>query len=257
MRFLDKVVIVTGGAQGIGRATCENFAKEGAKVAIVDFDIEKGTALQEELNKMGFETLFIYADVSKEEDIAAMSDKVYRHFGAIHILVNCAAKGIIKGIDASVEEWQAVFMTNVVGYVTCVKYCLEAMKKNKSSAIVNIASISGFIAQPEYLTYNTSKGAVVNMARCLAMDLAKYNIRVNNVCPGTIWTKNNEFYIGRDYGVNREEADRHPEIGGKHLLQRVGTPEEVAKSVLFLASDDASFITGENLMVDGGYTAKS
>lgn len=257
MRFKNKVAIVTGGAQGIGRATCIAFAKEGANVVIVDFDNEKGKNLRDKIISMGGNAIYVFADVSKEEDIANMTKKVYEIFGAIHILVNCAARCIIKGIDATVSEWQEVFQTNVIGYVMCAKYCLEAMKKNESSAIVNIASISGFIAQPEYLTYNTSKAAVINMARCLAMDLAKYNVRVNNVCPGTIWTKNNEYYIGRDYGVNREEADRHPELGGKHLLNRVGDPEEVAKSILFLASDDASFITGENLMVDGGYTAKA
>ena len=257
MRLCGKVAIVTGGAQGIGKATCIRFAQEGACVAIVDINKEKGLQLEKEITDKGNISAFIYADISKEEDIIEMIDKVQKRFGNIHILVNCAIKGIIKGINASVEEWQETFMTNVIGYALCVKRCLESMKKNQGCSIVNIASISGFIAQPEYLTYNTAKGALVNMTRCLAMDLAKFNIRVNNVCPGTIWTDNNAFYLERDYGVNRAEADRHPELGGKHLLGRLGEPEEVANSILFLVSDEASFITGENLMVDGGYTAKA
>ncbi|MBO4347264.1 MAG: SDR family oxidoreductase [Lachnospiraceae bacterium] len=256
-RFENKTVIVTGGAQGIGRATCIEFAKEGAKVAIVDFNENYGKELEEKICNLGLKAKFFKTDVSKEEEIKSMVDNVAEYFGTIDVLVNCAAKGIIKGVNATVEEWHDIFQTNVIGYVTCIKYCLEYMKKNEKSSIVNIASISGFIAQPGYLTYNVTKAAIVNMARCLAMDLAKYNIRVNNVCPGTIWTDNNAYYIGLDYHVNREQADKHPDLGGKHLLNRVGDPIEVARSILFLASDDASFITGENLMVDGGYTAKA
>lgn len=256
-RFVNKTIIVTGGAQGIGRATCLEFVKEGAQVAIVDYNSEFGLKLEREICEEGGKAKYFDADVSKEKDISKMVANVKKYFGSIDVLVNCAAKCIIKGVYATVDEWQEIFQTNVIGYVTCVKHCLKYMKENERSAIVNIASISGFIAQPEYLTYNTTKAAVVNMARCLAMDLAKYNIRVNNVCPGTIWTDNNALYIKRDYGVNREEADNHPELGGKHLLGRLGDPVEVARSILFLSSDDASFITGENLMVDGGYIAKA
>lgn len=257
MRLKNRVAIITGGAQGIGRATCIALAKEGAKVIIADFNKEKGLMLENELNDIGYVAKFIESDVSQEDSIKNMVSETVKYFGKINILVNCAANCIIKGLDATVEEWKDVMMTNVIGYATTVKYCAEIMKDHEKCAIVNISSISGFIAQPEYLTYNTSKAALVNMSRCLAMDLAKYGIRVNNVCPGTIWTKNNEYYIGRDYGVNREQADNHPELGGKHLLNRLGDPEEVANSILFLVSDDSSFITGENLMVDGGYTAKA
>jgi len=257
MRLQNKVAVVTGGAQGIGKATCIRFAQEGAKVVIVDIDCERGNALQNELIASDYPAMFIYSDVSNEMDIINMSKKIMDCFGKIDILVNSALKGIIKGIEATVEEWQAVFMTNVIGYVMCVKHCLEGLRKSNNASVINIASISGFIAQPNCLTYNTSKGALVNMTRCLAMDLATDNIRVNNVCPGTVWTDNNAFYLNRDYGVNRDEADKHPLLGGKHLLGRVGDPEEIANSILFLASDEASFITGENLMVDGGYTAKA
>lgn len=202
--------------------------------------------------------MFVYANVSKEESIQEMVNLSIKHFGSVDILVNCAACFIFKGIEATVDEWTDMFMTNVVGYALCAQYTVPEMIKAGKGAIVNIASISGFIAQPGYLTYNTTKGALVNMTRCMAQDLAIHNIRVNNVCPGTVWTENNEYYTKLEYGedLDREAANQHPDIGGKHMLKRVADPEEIAKAVLFLASEDASFITAENLIVDGGYTAQ-
>ena len=253
----NKVIVITGGAQGIGKATSIEFAKCGAIICVVDKNIQKGKETESILQSYNSLSAHFYADVSSEKDIEIVINKIESIFSVIDVLVNCAASGIIKGINASVEEWHEVFQTNVIGYVLCSKYCLKAMKRSEHGAIINIASISGFIAQPDYLTYNTSKAALLNMTRCLAMDLAKYNIRVNSVCPGTIWTENNAYFIGRDFGVDREGANKHPDIGGKHLLGRVGDPEEVAKTIVFLASEEASFITGENLVVDGGYTIKS
>jgi dihydroanticapsin dehydrogenase len=125
----------------------------------------------------------------------------------------------------------------------------------QGSAIVNFASISGHIAQPGYLTYNATKAAVVNMTRCMAMDLAPKGIRVNAVNQGTVWNKNNERYHREELGLTRAEADRHPDIGGRHMLGRTADPEEVASAVAFLLSSESSYITGENLMVDAGYTA--
>ncbi|MEK3864596.1 SDR family oxidoreductase [Paenibacillus sp. FSL H7-0716] len=251
---MNKTAIITGGAQGIGKAVCLEFANQGANVIIADIDEEKSKVLENEINKNGKRCAYIITDISNEVSIKQLVEQSIGHFGKIDILVNCAAKFIIKGLEASVEEWQEMFMTNVIGYALCAKYSAEQMKKSGQGSIVNIASTSGFIAQPEYLTYNTTKGALVNMVRCLALDLAPYNIRVNNVCPGTVWTENNAFHTGRQYNVDRHGADKHPEIGGKHVLNRVADPGEIAKAVLFLASDEASFITGENLMVDGGYT---
>lgn len=256
MRFTDKTAIITGGAQGIGRSTCLKFAEEGATVFIVDINQAKGSALETEIREKGQRAFFVYADITKECDIIEMCEKVGQESRKVHILVNCAMKGIIKGLEASVEEWTECFMTNVVGFALCIKHCSKMMK-HIDAAIINIASISGFIAQPGYLTYNTTKGALINMVRCIAMDLAEFEIRVNNVCPGTIWTEKNAYFIKRDYGVELEQANLHPEIGGKHLLHRVGYPEEIANCILFLASNEASFITGTNLIVDGGYIAKA
>lgn len=159
-----------------------------------------------------------------------------------------------SGLEATEDEWHNIFQINVISHFLCIKHCLKDLIASECGAIVNISSISGVIAQEKYLLYSTAKGALINMARCLALDLAKYHIRVNNVLPGTVWTKNNAFYIQRDKGVDLNGANVHPDIGGKHPIGRVAMPSEIAKAVLFLASEESSFITGENLMVDGGYT---
>jgi dihydroanticapsin dehydrogenase len=130
------------------------------------------------------------------------------------------------------------------------------MKKVGKGAIVNLCSISSFIAQPECMTYNATKGALATMTKCMALDLAPFNIRVNSVCPGTVWTESTAEFYQETLGISRPEADSHPDIGTLHLLQRNADPEEIAEAILFLASDSASFMTAENLMVDGGYTAR-
>jgi dihydroanticapsin dehydrogenase len=129
------------------------------------------------------------------------------------------------------------------------------MRKQKGGAIIHICSISAFIAQPGFVTYSTTKGAIASMTRCMALDLAKDNIRVNAVNPGTVWTDSNRDFIQKTLGYDRREAETDPNIGGKHVLKRTADPEEIANCVLFLASNRSSFITASNLMVDGGYTA--
>lgn len=253
--FEGKVVIVTGGAQGIGRATVEEFCVNGATVIIVDTDAPKGQELQKQLTEKSYSALYLNLDVSSPEDLKTMASEVLVLYDKIDVLVNIAACFIIKGVDATLEEWQQVLKTNVIGYALAAQACLPALKETQGS-IINMASISGIIAQPGYMTYNTSKAAVIGLTKCMAQDFAKFNIRVNCVSPGTVWTKNNEFYIGRDYGVDLEGANKHPDIGGKHMLGRVAQPVEVANAILFLSSPRASFITAENLVVDGGYVVQ-
>jgi dihydroanticapsin dehydrogenase len=129
------------------------------------------------------------------------------------------------------------------------------MIKSGKGAIVNICSISAFIAQPDFVTYAATKGAVVSMTRCMALDLAKYGIRVNAINPGTVWTDSNEKFHKEVLNMSRIDADNHPEIGGMHILKRTADPKEIAETILFLSSEKASYITAANLMVDGGYTA--
>ncbi|ANN35690.1 short-chain dehydrogenase (plasmid) [Bacillus thuringiensis serovar coreanensis] len=251
----EKVVIVTGGAQGIGLATVERLVMEGAKVVIADNHIQYGREVESELNKENIVSYFVQTDISDEDSIQNMVACTIEKFGRIDMLVNCAATFIMRGIEATVEEWRRIMDINIMGQALCVKHVSSKMIEVGKGSIVNIASISGHIAQPKYLTYNATKAAVANMTRCMAMDLAENNIRVNAVNPGTVWNKNNERYHLEELGLNRDQANKHPEIGGMHMLKRTADPEEIASAIVFLLSDEASFITGENLMADGGYTA--
>lgn len=253
----DKVVIISGGSSGIGEATCRLFAEYGSKVVVVDIKDELGRKTADEINTdFSNQAYFVHADISDEKDILNLIREAIDKFGRLDILVNCAAIFIMRGIEATLEEWQKITAVNIIGYSLCTKHAVPEIKKSGGGAIVNVCSISGFIAQPKYLTYNATKGAVANMTRCMAMDLADDNIRVNAVCPGTVWTQNSEDFIGKTMGLDRAAADKHPEIGAAHMIKRCADPSEIAESIAFLASDHASFITGENLMVDGGYTAK-
>ena len=162
---------------------------------------------------------------------------------------------VLRGIDATPEEWRQVLDVNVMGPALVAKHVVPEMRKVGSGAIVNLGSISSFIAQPNFVTYNATKAAVANMTRCMALDLAGDNIRVNAVCPGAVWTQIVQR-LTREAGLDRKAADAHPDWGGAHMIQRIAEPDEIAAAILFLASNDASFITAACLMVDGGYTAK-
>jgi dihydroanticapsin dehydrogenase len=256
MRGLSgKVAIVSGGAQGIGRATVERLAEEDVAVTIADVNADEGRVTVAKLEAAGRPARFVLADVSDEDQVRAAVDATLERFGRIDFLVNCAAVFIMRGVEATVEEWRRVMDVNIMGQALCVKHVVPHMTAVGGGAIVNIASISGHVAQPKYVTYNATKAAVANMTRCLALDLAENGIRVNAVNPGTVWNLNNERYHREVLGMNREQADRDPEIGGRHMLKRTADPEEIASVVAFLLSAESSFITGGNLMVDGGYTA--
>ncbi|MBI4551502.1 MAG: SDR family oxidoreductase [Candidatus Latescibacteria bacterium] len=254
MRLKEKVAIITGGGSGIGRATCQLFAEEGAKVAVVDMNEEGGKETVSLITQAGGTATFIRANISNEPEIIQMVDKAVQTYGTVNILVNNAAAFVFGRVEtATVEDWHRVLGTNVIGGALCVKHVVPVMKQAGGGAIVNLGSISSFIAQPDYIPYNTSKSAVINMTRCLAMDLAPFNIRANAVCPGAIdtpalWRAAKEMNMGED--------EVRKVWGGAHLLKRLGQPREIAYGILFLASDEASFVTGTYLMVDGGWTAQ-
>lgn len=251
MRLRDKVAFITGAAAGIGRATAELFAEEGASVVLVDKNPE-GADLAREIGERSHPALFIQADISKEKEIRRAVELADTTHGRVDILVNNAAVFVLKGLEASPHDWHQVIDVNLIGTALCARYVSRIMKRNKGGSIVNLGSISSFIAQPGFLTYSATKAALVNMTRCMAMDLAPYNIRVNCVCPGTIRTSATERHLAKT-GMSEEEfVARSAPL---HLLNRIGQPREVAYAILFLASDEASFITATPLMVDGGYTA--
>jgi dihydroanticapsin dehydrogenase len=254
-RFDGKVVIVTGGGSGIGRATCERFASEGAAVAIAEINAETGRRAAEQIQSAGGRALFVRTDVADEQSVKAAVAATAKEFGRVDVLVNNAVLFILKGIDGTVDDWRKALDVNVMGPALMAKHVVPELRKAGGGAIVNLGSISSFIAQPNYWTYNATKAAVANLTRCMALDLAPENIRVNAVCPGTVWTPIVQKLVAEE-GLSRAQADAHPKWGASHMIQRICEPREIAAAIAFLASDDASFITAECLMVDGGYVAK-
>jgi dihydroanticapsin dehydrogenase len=254
-RFDGKVAIVTGGGSGIGRATCLRFAEEGASVVIAEIDEQRGQAVADEIRATAKKAIFVRTDVADETSVRNAVSRSAAEFGRIDILVNSAAVFILKGIDATVEEWRKILDINVMGSALMAKHVVPHLRKASGGAIVNLGSISSFIAQPQFVTYNTTKTAVLGLTRCLALDLAPDNIRVNAVCPGTVWTPIVVELTAKD-GLDRKAADASPKWGGTHMIKRIADPREIANAILFLASSEASFVTAESLMVDGGYVAQ-
>jgi len=252
MRLKDKVAIITGAAAGIGKASAELFAEEGARVVLLDTQ-SSGEEVAEQIRRSGGNPLFVQADVSREKDVQRAMRAAEDTYGRVDVLVNNAAAFVLKGLEATPQDWHRAVDVNLIGAALCARYASEAMKKNGGGSIVNLGSISSFIAQPGFLTYSATKAALVNMTRCMAMDLAPYNIRVNCVCPGTIRTSATDRHMSKTGMTEDEFVARNAPL---HLLNRIGQPREVAYAILFLASDEASFITATPLMVDGGYIAK-
>lgn len=248
-RFIGKVAIVTGGANGIGRAIMEELCREGCAVVIADIS-DLGVKVAQEMNDQGYKVLFLQGNLANDQYCKSVVDRTIEEFGKVNYLVNNAFSFTAKGLDASREDWERSFMVGPVAYAIMATNVIEPMKSQGGGAIVNMSSISAFIAQPNRWTYNTCKGAVNTLTKCMAFDFAPFNIRVNSVSPGWIWTQ--EVYKAANLdGGGREKWD--PIWGEFHMLRRCGEPVEVAAATLFLLSEDAAFITAADLPVDGGY----
>lgn len=254
MRLAKKLAVITGAGSGIGRATALRFAEEGAAVCVADIDAEGGQQTVRQIEAAGGRGIFRRADISHESEIRDLMDSAARELGGLDILVNDAAAFVFGSVEkASEEDWDRVLNVNVKGYAFCSKYAIPHMRRRGGGAIVNLGSISAFIAQPAFVPYNTSKGAILQLTRCLAYDHAPDNIRVNCVCPGAIDTPATSKHAKTE-GKTKEQLVK--ELAALQLIKRMGEPREIANAVLFLASDEASFITGATLMVDGGWTAQ-
>ncbi|MHC0067009.1 SDR family oxidoreductase [Nostoc sp. UIC 10890] len=251
MILQDKVALVTGGTSGIGRETAIAYAKHQAKVVVVGRRMDEGEETVRLIKEAGGEAIFVQADVTKEADVQAMLDKAVSVFGRLDIAFNNA--GTVGENPSLIEQTEAeydrIMNVNVKGVWLSMKYEIAQMLKQGSGSIVNTASANGVVALPSVPLYTASKHAVVGLTKAAALQYAKAGIRINVVAPAAIETDMFEAATG-----GQDEAKAY--MAGLHPIGRVGTPLEVANAVLFLSSEMASFITGETLMVDGGFVAQ-
>ncbi len=254
-RLLNKVALITGGTSGIGEATAKLFAAEGARVAITGRRRELGESVVAQINRSGGAAIYIEADVVRSTDCARSIDQTIRAFNRIDILFNnagIAAQGTLE--QTSEADWDRTFEVNVKGVYLMTKLIIPIMRGQGGGVIINNASDWGIVGGPGYAAYSATKGAVVLMTKTVALEVARENIRVNAICPGDTFVERWRRDERRNSSGDMDQ--RLKEMGEEMPIGRVGTVDEIAKSVLFLASDDSSFMTGATLIVDGGNTAR-
>jgi NAD(P)-dependent dehydrogenase (short-subunit alcohol dehydrogenase family) len=249
MRWDDRIGLITGAASGIGAATARDLAARGVAVMALDIDDSGLSRVVDEIGSGGGRATALVVDVSDQSAVRAAVERVERTRGRLDLVVNCAASFISRALEATTDDWDRVLGVNVRGIACVVREAYPLLARAEGAAIVNVASVSAHVAQSGRWTYNATKAAIVNLTRCMAMDLAPDGIRVNCVSPGWIWTPE----VARAADGDRDTWE--PIWGRYHLLRRLGEPEEVARVIAFLCSSDASFITGAELPVDGGYLA--
>ncbi|MES1024724.1 glucose 1-dehydrogenase [Gloeocapsa sp. BRSZ] len=253
-RVKDKVVIVTGGAAGIGKATCLLLAKEGAKVAVTDILNEQGKTLVEDIINNSGEAAYWHLDVSQEAEVEKVFTQVRQKWGKIDVLVNNAGiSGVNKPThEITEQEWNSLMAINVNGVFFCTKHAIPAMIDAGGGSIINLSSIYGLVGAADSPPYHASKGAVRLMSKNDALLYTKNHIRVNSVHPGFIWTPMVESFIQQQ---GDPEAARQ-KLDSLHPIGHMGDPDDIAYGILYLASDESKFVTGAELVIDGGYTAQ-
>jgi NAD(P)-dependent dehydrogenase (short-subunit alcohol dehydrogenase family) len=246
MRLLGKTAIVTGGGSGIGRATAIRFASEGAAVTVADVNSISGEETVSLIKKAGGKAIFVKTDVADSHQVKALIDNTVTTFGGLNIMFNNAGIGNseVRSVELTEEEWDQVIDINLKGVFLGIKYAVPELIKAGGGAIISTSSLLGLKGQKYMSAYNASKAGVVVLTQNAALEYGKYNIRVNAIAPGVIDTKIIEGW--------RQNERKWPIISKANALRRIGTPDEVANAVLFLASDEASFVTGATLSVDGG-----
>lgn len=244
MDFHNKIVIVTGSANGIGRGVVSAYAKNGAKVIIAYVDEKLGNQAADHIRQQGGEVLFVKTDVRKEEEIVHLMELTNYTYGKINILINNAGKGLFKSpYYVTVEEWDDIINTNLRSVFLCSREAAKFMRENEDGgAIVNIASTRAFMSEPNSESYAATKGGIVAITHAFASSLSEDRITVNAISPGWIHTSNDSLLTAIDHE--------------QHLSKRVGKPSDIARACLYLTANENDFVTGTNLVVDGGMTKK-
>lgn len=251
MNLSERVVVITGSASGIGRAAAKAFAHAAAYVVVADINLDGARETVSQINSAGGTALAVQADVASPDSVKRLAEGTLARFGAVHVLMNNAAIQINKTVeDTEVDEWNREIAVNLGGVFLCSKYFLPYLRKTKGN-VINMSSVNGFFVEPTCAGYCATKAAIIGLTKAMAIDHGKEGIRVNCICPGYIDTGLAEGYF---------EAQTDPQAaraaaGRLHALWRIGCPDEIARAAVFLASDDASFITGAAFTVDGGFSA--
>ena len=257
MRLVNKVALITGAGNGIGRATAQLFAQEGAKVVVQDVNDDMAQETAQLIRKAGGEAVSIGGDVASSADAEAMVNKAIDTYGRLDVLFNNA--GVWYGgtiLDISEEDWDRTMEVNVKGIYLVSRYAVQRMMRQEGGSIINAASVAALRGSPMSAAYNASKGAVLLLTKCMALDFGRYGIRVNCTCPGVIETQMaDQLLTYRSLGDDDRKQALLETYEERHAVGRFGQPEEVAKVVLFLASDESSFVSGAAWPVDGGLSA--
>jgi 3(or 17)beta-hydroxysteroid dehydrogenase len=254
-RVANRVAIVTGAAMGIGKACAELLASEGAAVAITDREAAAGMKVNDELRKGGRRSIFVEHDVSREDHWEKVIETVLKAFGKIDILVNNAGVGWSADVEhESLDSWHSLLRVNLDGVFLGIKHTIPSMRSAGGGSIINISSIEGLVGDPQLAAYNASKGAVRLLSKSAALYCARErtNIRVNSIHPGYIVTP----MVERALASSADPEKMRQAIEALHPVGHMGQPIDIAYAVLYLASDESTFVTGSELVVDGGYTAQ-
>ncbi len=252
-RVAGKVALVTGGALGLGKATAEMLAREGAKVVVTDVNVEEGQKVAQGIASNGGEAIFIEHDASSEAQWKAAIQSTLDTYGRLDILVNNAGIGFLANVEeTSLEAWRKTQSVNLDGVFLGTKYGIEAMRKSGGGSIINLSSIEGLVGDPNLAAYNASKGGVRIFTKSAALHCARqrYGIRINSVHPGYIWTPMVEAV------TNGTDTEKYQSLVDLHPVGHLGEPDDIAYGILYLASDESKFVTGTELVIDGGYTAQ-
>ncbi len=253
-RVQDKVAFVTGGASGIGRAAALALAAEGARLVVTDLNEQDGAAVAAEIEAAGGESLFLRHDATIESDWAAAVESALGRFGQIDVMVNNAGLGFVRPIvEMTMEEWRRVMAVNLDGVFLGTKAAITTMAPRGGGSIINVSSILGIVGTAGASAYSASKGGVRMLTKSAAVECAQagLNIRVNSVHPGYIDTPMVQGALGQQ----PDPAASRALIESRHPVNHLGEPADIAQAIVYLASDDAKFVTGTELVVDGGYTA--